>query len=324
MALDFGNNRVLRDCGALYPIFQAPMGWIARAQLVSAVARAGGLGIMETSSGDIAGLRGEFARMRELKETRWAINLPVMFVKRYEAILDEVIASGVRVVTTSAGDPRLYVQRLQDAGIRVYHAVPNLELARKAEDAGVDGLIVEGGESASIRNPKEVGLMAFLRVVRKATALPIVAAGGIADGFGMAAAFALGAEGVQMGTRFVATTESPVHQNYKQAIVDAGLYGTVITNRGVGPCLRVLKTRLADAVVEGETDFVNSMESSKAAYFEGDLAAGLVPAGESSSVIDAVEPVATIIERIIAEFEAALMRMPQVIPKPRIGVPQSS
>jgi enoyl-[acyl-carrier protein] reductase II len=312
MALDFGNNRVLRDCGARYPIFQAPMGWIARAPLVSAVAEAGGLGIMETSSGDVAGLPGEFAKMREL-DGAWAINLPVMFVKRYEAILDDVIASQVRFVTTSAGDPRLYVRRLQDAGIKVYHAVPSLELARKAEDAGVDGLVVEGGESASIRNPKEVGLMALLRVVREATELPIVAAGGIADGFGMAAAFALGAEGVQMGTRFVASAESPVHANYKQAIVEAGLYATVITNRGVGPCLRVLKTRLAEAVVAGDTDFVNSMEASKTAYFAGDLDAGLVPAGESSSVIGAVEPVAAIVERMIAEFEAALTAMPRVV-----------
>jgi enoyl-[acyl-carrier protein] reductase II len=313
VALDFSANRVLRDCGAHYPIFQSPMGWIARSRLVSAVANAGGLGIMETSSGDIPGLCAEFAAMRELTQAPWAINLPVMFVKRYEAILDEVIASGVRFVTTSAGDPGLYVRRLQEAGIKVYHAVPHLDGARKAEDAGVDGLVVEGGESASIRNPKEVGLMALLRAVRKACALPIVAAGGIADGWGMAAAFALGAEGVQMGTRFVASAESPVHANYKQGIVDAGLYGTTIINRGIGPCLRVLKTSLAEAVVSGKSDFVNTMDAAKMAYFEGDLGAGLVPAGESSAVIDTVLPARMIVEGMIDEFEQALRGMPRVI-----------
>ncbi|MCB2074126.1 MAG: nitronate monooxygenase [Novosphingobium sp.] len=312
MALDFSTNRVLSDCGTKYPVFQAPMGWIARSQLVSAVANAGGLGIMETSSGDFPGIREEIARMRTLTGAPWAINLPLAFLKHDDSILADVIASGVRFVTTSAGDPGVYAGRLQDAGIKVYHAVPSLAGARKAASAGVDGLIVEGSESAALRSPKEVGLLSLLRLVRRDTDLPIVAAGGIADGFGMAAAFALGAEAVQLGTRFVASAESPVHDSYKQGIAEAGLFETTVTNRGVGPCLRVLRTRLTDAMEAGETDFVNSMEASKTAYFGGDLNAGLVPAGESSALINEIEPVRTILDRMMAEFEQAIAGLPRL------------
>jgi enoyl-[acyl-carrier protein] reductase II len=196
----------------------------------------------------------------------------------------------------------------------VFHVVPTLKSALKAIDAGVDGLVVEGAEGGGFKNPEEVSTLVLLQAIRARTDVPLIAAGGICDGRGMAAAFALGAEAVQMGTRFVSSAESPVHANYKQGIVDAGLYGTTITNRGVGPCLRVLKTPLAAAVVSGTSDFVNTMDAAKTAYFDGDLGAGLVPAGESSAVIDRVEPVAAIIVRMLVEFEQALTGMPRPVP----------
>ena len=219
----FEANRVVRHTGARFPIFQAPMAWIARAQLVAAVSAAGGFGLLETASREPAVLKREFEAARAVTDRPFGVNLAIKFLKSDEAIerevLDWVTGCGVRFVTTSAGDPRRYIARLKDAGLTVYQTVPSLEGALRAEDCGLDGLIVEGGESGGVRGPEPVHTFVNLQAVRQRTDLPIVAAGGIANGAGMAAAFALGAEAVAMGTRFVASAESPVHDNYKAAIV---------------------------------------------------------------------------------------------------------
>ena len=212
-------NRVLAHTGVTYPIVQAPMGWIARSQLASAVSNAGGLGIIETSSGEVDQCLAEIARMKELTDKPFGVNLPILFI-REPRIVDLVAASGVKFVTTSAGSPAKLLPTLKAAGLIVYHVVPNLSSALKAVEAGVDGLIVEGGEGGGFKNPDDVSTLVLLQGVRERTDVPIIAAGGICDGRGMAAAFALGAEGIQMGTRFVSAAESPVHRNYKQAIVD--------------------------------------------------------------------------------------------------------
>ena len=212
-------NRVLAHTGVTYPIVQAPMGWIARSQLASAVSNAGGLGIIETSSGEVDQCLAEIARMKELTDKPFGVNLPILFI-REPRIVDLVAASGVKFVTTSAGSPAKLLPTLKAAGLIVYHVVPNLSSALKAVEAGVDGLIVEGGEGGGFKNPDDVSTLVLLQGVRERTDVPIIAAGGICDGRGMAAAFALGAEGIQMGTRFVSAAESPVHRNYKQAIID--------------------------------------------------------------------------------------------------------
>ena len=232
-------NRVLAHTGARYPILQAPMGWIARSQLAGAVSRAGGLGIIETSSGETANCQREIQTMLD-SGLPCGVNLPIRFLKD-EAMLRYVCKSGIRFVTTSAGSPAKFMASLKAAGIVVYHAVPTLDTAMKCVDAGVDGLVVEGSEGGGFKNPEEVSTLVLLQAIREKTDIPMIAAGGIVDGRGMAAAFALGAEAIQMGTRFVASAESPVHANYKQAIVNAAATGTYMLNTKSSPCIRALK-----------------------------------------------------------------------------------
>ena len=230
-------TRVSDLLGVDYPIVQAPMGWIARSQLASAVSNAGALGIIETSSGELDDVREEIRRMRDLTDRPFGVNIAQAFV-RDPSIAEFVIDQGVRFVTTSAGDPTKYTSTLKAAGLTVFHVVPTLDAALKAVDAGVDGLVVEGGEGGGFKNPRDVSTMVLLPLVASKVDVPIIAAGGITDGAGMAAAFALGAEGVQMGTRMVSAAESPVHENWKQAIIGAAETDTVFLNRFGRPFLR--------------------------------------------------------------------------------------
>src|SRR5580704_5230927 len=187
-------NRITDMLGIDYPIVQAPMGWIARSQLASAVSNAGGLGIIETSSGELDAIRDEIRKMRQLTDKPFGVNIAQAFV-RDASIVDFVIGEGIRFVTTSAGDPAKYCGPLKAAGLTVFHVVPTLKAAMKAIEAGVDGLIVEGGEGGGFKNPQPVSSMVLLPLVRENVGVPIIAAGGFCDGATMAAAFALGAEG---------------------------------------------------------------------------------------------------------------------------------
>ena len=296
-------NRVLAHTGAKFPIVQAPMGYIARSQLASAVSNAGGLGIIETSSGEVDACLGEIARMKDLTDKPFGVNLPLLFI-REPRVVDLVAKSGVKFVTTSAGSPAKLLPTLKAAGLVVYHVVPNLSSALKAVDAGVDGLIVEGGEGGGFKNPDDVSTLVLLQAVRERTDVPMIAAGGICDGRGMAAAFALGAEAIQMGTRFVSAAESPVHANYKQAIVDADDTGTVMLNRKSTPCVRALKTERT-AEIEREGSFDRSILASvKDVYFGGDMEASLALAGQTVGLIHEVLPVAEIIRRTVEGFHA--------------------
>jgi enoyl-[acyl-carrier protein] reductase II len=296
-------NRVLAHTGVTYPILQAPMGWIARSQLASAVSNAGGLGIIETSSGEVDACLGEIARMRELTTKPFGVNLPLLFI-REPRIVDLVAESGVKFVTTSAGSPAKLLPTLKANGLTVYHVVPNLASAMKAVDAGVDGLIVEGGEGGGFKNPDDVSTLVLLQAVRERTDVPLIAAGGICDGRGMAAAFALGAEGIQMGTRFVSSAESPVHANYKQAIVEADDTGTVMLNRKSSPCVRALKTERAREIDRAGGFDRAIFGSVKDVYFGGDMEASLALAGQTVGLIHEVLPVAEIIRRTVDGFHA--------------------
>src|SRR4051812_7360903 len=241
-------NRITELLGVEYPIVQAPMGWIARSQLASAVSNAGGLGIIETSSGELDAVKEEIRKMRDLTDKPFGVNIAQAFV-RDPNIAEFVIDQGVKFVTTSAGSPTKYTSILKDAGLTVYHVVPTLVAALKAVDAGVDGLVVEGGEGGGFKSPTPVATMVLLPLVRSRVDVPIIAAGGIIDGATMAAAFALGAEGVQMGTRMVSALESPVHDNWKQAIVAAAETDTLFLNDRHSPALRALRTTRTEALV---------------------------------------------------------------------------
>jgi enoyl-[acyl-carrier protein] reductase II len=295
------DNRVTRLLGVEYPIVQAPMGWIARSQLASAVSAAGALGIIETSSGELDTIRDEIRRMRELTEAPFGVNIAQAFVTD-PSIVEFVAEQGVRFVTTSAGDPRRYTAALKDAGLTVFHVVPTLKAALRAVEAGVDGLVVEGAEGGGFKNPRDVSTMVLLPLVCSQVDVPVIAAGGIVDGATMAAAFALGAEGVQMGTRMVSAAESPVHDNWKQAIVAAAETDTMLLNRRHSPTLRALRTEYSEPLEHVEDNVFARFGDVPAVYFGGDLSAGIALTGQVAGRIDAVEPVARIIERTVAEF----------------------
>lgn len=300
-------NRVLAHTGARYPIVQAPMGWIARSTLASAVSRAGGLGIIETSSGETEACQAEIRTMATTG-LPFGVNLPIRFLKD-DAMLRFVCSSGVRFVTTSAGSPAKFIAPLKDAGITVYHAVPTVDAAMKCVDAGIDGLVVEGGEGGGFKNPEEVSTLVLLQAIRARTDVPLIAAGGICDGRGMAAAFALGAEGIQMGTRFVCCAESPVHANFKNAIVDASETGTWVLNKKSTPCIRSLKSVRTQAIHEAGLMAPDALKGIRELYFQGDMEAAPALAGQSAGLIDAVKTAKEIIDDTVTGFFEITARM---------------
>ncbi len=298
-------TRVSEMLGIDYPIVQAPMGWIARSQLASAVCRAGGLGIIETSSGELEAVRREIVAMRELTDKPFGVNIAQAFV-RDPAIVEFVVEQGVQFVTTSAGDPTKYTSQLKEAGLTVFHVVPTLAAALKAVDAGVDGLVVEGGEGGGFKNPRDVSSMVLLPLVRSRVDVPIVAAGGITDGVSMAAALALGADGVQMGTRMVSAAESPVHQNWKDAIVRAAETDTVFLNRFSRPGLRALRTARSERLEREENVSMAEFGTAMDLYFGGDMEASLALTGQVAGRIDAVRTAEDILHSTVRECRDAI------------------
>jgi enoyl-[acyl-carrier protein] reductase II len=303
-------TRITDLLGIQYPIVQAPMGWIARAQLASAVSNAGGLGIIETSSGELDAVREEVKKMRKLTDKPFGVNIAQAFVRDPD-IVSFVVDQGVKFVTTSAGDPNRYCGELKAAGLTVFHVVPSLAAALKAIEAGVDGLVVEGGEGGGFKNPRDVATMVLLPLVCSKVSVPVIAAGGIVDGRTMAAAFALGAEGVQMGTRMVSAAESPVHQNWKDAILAAKETDTVFLNRfGPGPALRALRTEKTTRFEkEPPTGIMGEFGHALDLYFGGDMEASIALSGQVAGRIDEVKPVAQIIGETVAEFEKVMVEM---------------
>tara|TARA_B100000989_G_scaffold287072_1_gene256326 strand:+ start:273 stop:1196 length:924 start_codon:yes stop_codon:yes gene_type:complete len=301
-------NRVIQHTGSTFPIIQAPMGWIARSQLASAVCEAGGMGIIETSSGEIENCKNEIQAMTKLTRKPFGVNLPLLFLKD-DSMVKFCVDSGVKFVTTSAGDPTKYVSVLKDAGITVYHAVPSLDGAIKAINAGVDGLVVEGTEGGGFKSPVEVGLLVLIQSIRQNSDIPIIAAGGIVDGAGMAAAFAAGAEGIQMGTRFVSSLESPVHINFKNKILDSSIDGTLMLNKASKPVIRALKSKLTNRIDEkGMMDMKDFMRIQEL-YFDGNMEAAPALSGQSVGLIDKIKPVKQIINETINEFNLVCKKL---------------
>ena len=300
------NNRVTEMLGVELPIVQAPMGWIARSQLASAVSNAGGMGIIETSSGELDAVKEEIRKMRDITDKPFGVNIAQAFV-RDPNIVQFVVDQGIKFVTTSAGSPTRYTADLKAAGLTVFHVVPTLAGAIKAVEAGVDGLIVEGGEGGGFKNPNPVALMVLLPLVRSKVNVPIIAAGGMVDGATMAAAFALGAEGIQMGTRMVSALESPVHDNWKNAIVDAEETSTVFLNKFHSPALRALRTNRTTEMERAINENVfGKFGDAQSLYFGGDMEAAVPLSGQVAGRIDAVRPVTEIIDETAREFFEAI------------------
>ncbi len=299
-------NRVTDILGTDYPIVQAPMGWIARAKLASAVSNAGGMGIIETSSGELDQIRQEIKAMRTLTDKPFGVNIAQAFVRDPE-IVKFVIDQGVRFVTTSAGDPTRYCAQLKEAGLTVFHVVPTLAGALKAIEAGVDGLVVEGGEGGGFKNPQSVATMVLLPLICSKVDVPVIAAGGFVDGRTMAAAFALGAEGIQMGTRMVSAAESPVHENWKSAILEAKETDTVFLNKFGRPALRALRTQKTSRLErEAPENIMAEFGNALDLYFGGDMEASIALSGQVCGRIDAVKPVSQILQETMAQFHQTL------------------
>ena len=301
------DNRVSRDLGVPIPIVQAPMGWIARSQLASAVSAAGACGIIETSSGELDVVKNEMAIMNGLGLS-YGVNIAQAFVRDPD-IAEFVINQGVKFVTTSAGSPTKYTGVLKAAGLTVYHVVPTLEAAKKAVDAGVDGLVVEGGEGGGFKSPTPVSTMVLLPLVRDHVSVPIIAAGGINDGRTMAAAFALGAEGVQMGTQMVSSEESPVHENWKRAIIDASETDTLFLNQRFSPALRALRTDRSERLSDSDSNVFGEFGNPQELYFGGDMEAAIALSGQVAGRIKEVRPIHDIISGTVNEFSETIARL---------------
>jgi enoyl-[acyl-carrier protein] reductase II len=299
------DNRITRLLEVDFPIANAPMGGVASAELVAAMAECGAIAFIPGSTGP-AGARARIGEVRQLTQRPFGVNIPTRFAD--PAIVDVLLEEDVRCVTTSTGPVGPYIPRLKAAGITVLHVVTSLEEAQRAADAGVDALIVEGSEAAALRGPMEVATMVLLPLITERVDLPAIAAGGIVDGRSMAAAFALGAEGVLMGTRFIASTEASVHANYKQALVAAAETDTIVINRHNQAPLRVLRTETTERYEQtGQGDpFKELIPSMMKLYRDGEMNAAFASAGVTSGRVYDVVPVAEIIDRTVSEFRAVV------------------
>jgi enoyl-[acyl-carrier protein] reductase II len=294
-------NRIQSLLGVQYPVVQAPMTYIARAELAAAVSEGGGLGMIETLTPEG---RADLRRVRELTDRPVAANLMIQGWKRDPSIVDELVAAEVRHVFTSAGDPALFTARLHDAGMTVTHVIGSLKGAMKAVDAGVDALVVEGVEGGGFKSALGASTLVLLPLVADRVDLPIIAAGGICDARSAAAAVILGAEGVQMGTRMLASREARVHANFKNEIIAAGDDGTVMLDLPGNPTMRVLRTGLAArAAAEPGIQLLGRITD---LYFDGDMEASVANTGQVSSRITELQPAAKIVEQTWLEIEKAL------------------
>lgn len=295
-------NRIQTLLGVDYPVVQAPMTYIARAELAAAVSEAGGLGMIETLTAEG---RADLQRVRDMTDRPVAANLMIQGWKGDTSIVGTLAATGVRHVFTSAGDPKLFTARLHDSGMTVVHVVGSLRAALKAVDAGVDALVVEGVEGGGFKSALGASTMVLLPLVAAHVDVPIIAAGGMCDAQSAAASLVLGAEGVQMGTRMLASRESLVHMNFKDAIVAANDAGTVLLDIPGNPTMRVLRTGLAARVAEHEPD-AKLLGKVTELYFGGDMEASVANTGQVSSRIADLLPVADIVRQTWVEIEEVL------------------
>ena len=296
--------------GIKYPVFQGAMAQIARYQLASAVSNAGGLGIIASGGMSPEQLREEIVNCKKHTDKPFAVNLMLM-MHNIDEIIDVVIEEGVGIVTTGAGTPRKYMPKLKEAGIKVIPVIPSVKAAKKMEELGCDAVVVEGMEAGG--HVGESTTMALLPQVTSAVNIPVIAAGGIADGRGVAAAYCLGASGVQMGTVFLATEECPVSENYKNAIIEAVDTSTTLTGTKFGAPVRGIKNELTKRYHELEEKSSTLMEleeltlgSLRKAAYEGDVENGSIMSGQIAGLVNEIRPVKDVIEGIFEEAKKVL------------------
>ncbi len=314
-------TRVCDLLGIEYPIIQGGMLWLATAELAAAVSNAGGLGVispfagMERGGDSSQNLKLQISKVRGLTQKPFGVNIP-LYLPQSGILIDVVLKEKVRIVTTSGGDPGYFTELLHQAGMKVLHAVSSIRQAQKAESCKADALIVAGVEAAAYVGFDEIPLFSLIPQVADVVSIPIIAAGGIVDARGVVAAFALGAEGVQLGTRFVAVEENIANPKYKQAIIEAKDTDTVITCRKLLPT-RSLRTELTKRLLDLEAsgasadvirDFLGTSRARKG-QIEGDLINGEVYCGSSVGLIKEIVPAALVIQRLVDGFEEIITKI---------------
>ena len=304
------DNRITQLFGIRYPIIQAGMIWASGWKLASAVSNAGGLGIIGAGSMYPKVLEKHIQKYKLATNKPFAVNLPLLYPEIDEHI-STIIKERVPIVFTSAGNPKIWTKKLKDHGIIVTHVVSSAKFAKKCEDAGVDAVVAEGFEAGGHNGREETTTLCLVPAVRESIKIPLIAAGGIATGRSMYAMMALGAEGVQMGSRFVCTDEASSHQNFKEAVTAANEGDTIVTLKKLTP-VRLIKNHFYQKVQEAEdtcagiTDLEDLLGRARAkqGMFEGDLNEGELEIGQISSIIKEIKPVAQVVAEIWNEFMA--------------------
>lgn len=304
-------NRITTLFGIEYPIIQAGMIWNSGWKLASAASNSGILGLLGAGSMYPEVLREHIQKCQKATDKPFGVNVPMLY-PNIEEIMNIIVEEGVKIVFTSAGNPKTWTSWLQEKGITVVHVVSSLKFALKAETAGVDAIVAEGFEAGGHNGRDETTTLTLIPMVKEQVKIPLIAAGGIATGKGMLATMVLGADGVQIGSRFVASTESSAHQNFKQIVVDSKEGDTQLTLKELAP-VRLIKNSFYNEVealyktapkVE-ELKALLGRGRSKKGMFEGDLEAGELEIGQIAGLIHDIKPVAEIVSEIISEFEAA-------------------
>ena len=315
MAMNF-STRVTELLGIRYPILQAGMSWASsNAELALAVSQAGGLGMIGAGPMHPDALRAAIRSVKARTDKPFAVNVP-LYNPRAAAFLDIVLEERVPILVASQGGPKQHIGRFKERGVTWLHVTASPEHACKAEAAGVDMVIVVGTEAGGHPPPDEVGGLVVVRAVVKAVRVPVIAGGGIADGAGIAAMFCLGAEGVQLGTRFLLTPESSLHQAYKECALAAGISDTTLVGRGKLP-VRALKNEFTRAFEAAERAgmpaeqlaALGASRTLKMAALDGDVEQGKVEIGQSVGLIDDLIPAAEVVARLVTEFESAVERL---------------
>jgi len=309
-------TRITELLGIEHPIFQAAMSWASsNSALIIAVSNAGGMGVIAAGPMRPDDFRNALQAIKQGTSKPYGVNIPLNNPRAAE-LLEIAFQNTIPVMVASQGGPREHLARFRAIGTKWLHVVASVEHAKKAEAAGVDALVVDGAEAGGHPPPSEVGTLVLVRRVVKAVKLPVVASGGIADGAGVAAMLALGADAVQLGTRFIATPEASVHDKYKRAVLDADVEGTAFVGRGHHP-IRQLKNAFSAKYQAAERAGASAQEldqlfnkySLKQAALEGDVEWGKLEAGQSAGLVDEILPAAEIMRRLVAEAEIAINRL---------------
>ena len=304
-------NRITELFGIKYPIVQGGMVWCSGWRLASAVSNAGGLGLLGAGSMHPETLAEHIAKMKEATDKPWGVNVPLMYPE-IDRLMQLIIDSGVKIVFTSAGSPKKFTPMLHEAGIKVVHVVSSSKFAHKCEEAGVDAIVAEGFEAGGHNGREETTTMTLIPQVRRATSLPLIAAGGIASGEAILASMVLGAEGVQIGTLFALTEESSASDAFKQKCVSLQEGDTMLCLKKIAPT-RLVKNTLYDKVKEAEDNGASADElreilgkaASKRGIFEGDMDGGELEIGQIASAVGSVRPVAEVMRTFVEGFDKA-------------------